>query len=334
MLGVAAAGALAVERRYAPDGTASEWYHHRDHLGSLRIVTDEAGRKAEAHDWYPYGQEMASWTATGATTRKLFTGHERDAETGLDYMLARYYASPSGAFLTVDPLDSSAKAEDPLSWNRYAYVRGNPLNRVDPTGEDPAESGEPKATPVQEDAPTGSAAALTAKHTKTLQKIAELLKNLQRRVSCLVMNHNAVGGGEQGAYGMNDLSGVGIHTEGWSTVRAESDQGEKHAQFNPKAKDRRLAFFSRDLIVFEIYTHDDDSYECSMGETQDRGVAAKMGPDVPVLCASRKGVYYVFGDGTHGQLFGPDWILSKTALAKTPVGCTDMPLEDGGFQIK
>ncbi|MEN6633453.1 MAG: hypothetical protein ABFD84_13565, partial [Candidatus Polarisedimenticolia bacterium] len=42
----------------------------------------------------------------------------------------------AGAFLTVDPLDASAKAEDPLSWNRYAYVRGNPLNRVDPTGED------------------------------------------------------------------------------------------------------------------------------------------------------------------------------------------------------
>jgi len=132
---VYAGGALAVERRYASDGTASEWYHHRDHLGSLRIVTDESGRKAEAHDWYPYGQEMASWTATGATTRKLYTGHERDAETGLDYMLARYYASSAGAFLTVDPLDASAKAADPLSWNRYAYVRGNPLNRVDPTGE-------------------------------------------------------------------------------------------------------------------------------------------------------------------------------------------------------
>ncbi|MEN6631779.1 MAG: RHS repeat-associated core domain-containing protein, partial [Candidatus Polarisedimenticolia bacterium] len=63
-------------------------------------------------------------------------GHERDAETGLDYMPARYHASSAGAFLTVDPLDASAKAEDPLSWNRYAYVRGNPLNRVDPTGEE------------------------------------------------------------------------------------------------------------------------------------------------------------------------------------------------------
>jgi len=133
---VYAGGALAVERRYASDGTASEWRRHRDHLGSLRIVTDESGRKAEAHDWRPYGQEMASWTATGATTRKLYTGHERDAETGLDYMLARYHASSAGAFMTVDPLDASAKAADPLSWNRYAYVRGNPLNRVDPTGEE------------------------------------------------------------------------------------------------------------------------------------------------------------------------------------------------------
>ena len=133
---VYAAGALAVERRYAPDGTASEWYHHRDHLGSLRIVTDEAGRKAEAHDWYPYGQEMASWTATGATTRKLFTGHERDAETGLDYMLARYYASPSGAFLTVDPLGRSARPSGPKTWNRYSYALGSPVVLTDPTGMD------------------------------------------------------------------------------------------------------------------------------------------------------------------------------------------------------
>ncbi|MCE5246902.1 RHS repeat-associated core domain-containing protein, partial [bacterium] len=85
----------------------------------------------------------------------------RDAETGLDYMLARYYASSAGAFLTVDPLDASAKAADPLSWNRYAYVRGNPLNRVDPTGEEDGDtSAEPEKKKELSDNGQGGAASL------------------------------------------------------------------------------------------------------------------------------------------------------------------------------
>jgi len=68
-----------------------------------------------------------------------FTGKERDAESGLDYFGARYYASSMGRFMSPD---WSAKAtpvpyavlNDPQSLNLYAYVRNNPLTRTDPTG--------------------------------------------------------------------------------------------------------------------------------------------------------------------------------------------------------
>jgi RHS repeat-associated protein len=65
-----------------------------------------------------------------------FTGHERDfgsdgART-LDYMHARYYSSSMGRFLSVDPVLGDASA--PQSWNRYSYVRNNPINRTDPDG--------------------------------------------------------------------------------------------------------------------------------------------------------------------------------------------------------
>jgi len=46
----------------------------------------------------------------------------------------RYYASAYGRFNTADRLASSAMAGDPGSWNRYAYVGGDPVNRKDPKG--------------------------------------------------------------------------------------------------------------------------------------------------------------------------------------------------------
>ncbi len=71
----------------------------------------------------------------------LFTGKERDTESGLDYFGARYYAS--GMWRMMSP-DWSAKASpvpyadlaNPQSLNLYSYVTNNPLNRTDPTGHD------------------------------------------------------------------------------------------------------------------------------------------------------------------------------------------------------
>jgi RHS repeat-associated protein len=64
----------------------------------------------------------------------VFTGKERDAESGLDYFGARYYASSMGRFMSPDPLMASAKIWDPQTWNRYTYGRNNPLTMIDPTG--------------------------------------------------------------------------------------------------------------------------------------------------------------------------------------------------------
>jgi len=72
-------------------------------------------------------------------TEHHFTGKERDAESGNDYFGARYYASSMGRWLSPDwsakvmPVPY-AKLDDPQSLNLYAYVRNNPLTRVDPDG--------------------------------------------------------------------------------------------------------------------------------------------------------------------------------------------------------
>jgi RHS repeat-associated protein len=50
----------------------------------------------------------------------------------LDYMHARFNSPLTGRFLSVDP--AGARPNRPQSWNRYSYVRGNPLTYVDPDG--------------------------------------------------------------------------------------------------------------------------------------------------------------------------------------------------------
>ncbi len=65
-----------------------------------------------------------------------FTGKERNTETGLDYFMARYFSSAQGRFTSPDPLLASARLTDPQTWNRYAYVKNDPVNMIDPDGQD------------------------------------------------------------------------------------------------------------------------------------------------------------------------------------------------------
>jgi len=112
-------------------------YYHLDALGSVRVVTDQAGQVIARHDFLPFGEE---WPAPQPTTKekKLFTGHERDAETGLDYFGARYYRPQVARFTTIDPVYTwGENLADPQRWNRYAYARNNPLKFTDPDGRMP-----------------------------------------------------------------------------------------------------------------------------------------------------------------------------------------------------
>jgi RHS repeat-associated protein len=75
-------------------------YYFADHLGSSRVVTSAAGTILDDSDFYPFGGERVVTSSTD--NPYLFTGKERDAESGLDYYGARYYASLAGRFQSPD----------------------------------------------------------------------------------------------------------------------------------------------------------------------------------------------------------------------------------------
>src|SRR6266850_3049773 len=58
-------------------------------------------------------------------------------EVQANIMLARYYSSSIGRFLSADQEQFSLKhLVLPQRWNKYAYVRNNPLSLIDPDGFD------------------------------------------------------------------------------------------------------------------------------------------------------------------------------------------------------
>ena len=117
----------AGSRRIARVAGGSRKYYLADHLGSTRSLVDEAGTVIAAYDYWPYGKILAT-SGTDATHFR-FTGHERDAESELDYMLARSYAYDIGRFLRPDPMQDQYPGISP-----YAYANNNPLKYVDPDG--------------------------------------------------------------------------------------------------------------------------------------------------------------------------------------------------------
>ncbi|BBB33443.1 hypothetical protein TTHT_2000 [Thermotomaculum hydrothermale] len=111
-------------------------FYHQDHLGTTRYITNDSGEILHTTDTLAYGEELTAPYENNkdeVLNTITYTGHEKDYETDLTYMLARYYSSQTGRFLSPDP-GYDYDQLDPMSWNLYAYVRGNPMNFDDPSG--------------------------------------------------------------------------------------------------------------------------------------------------------------------------------------------------------
>src|SRR3990170_1677614 len=66
----------------------------------------------------------------------LFTGEQRDSESGYYYLRARYYDQAIGRFIARDPKTPAKEDfQSPARLHLFAYVTNNPVNLTDPTGE-------------------------------------------------------------------------------------------------------------------------------------------------------------------------------------------------------
>jgi RHS repeat-associated protein len=115
-------GGLPIEQVSAEE---SPTYLHHDQLGSTRLLTSSSGETIGAFTYGAYGELEGQ--AGSATTPMGFAGQYTDAQSGLQYLRARFYDPSTAQFMTLDPIL-------PLTRSPYDYARDNPLNRVDPRG--------------------------------------------------------------------------------------------------------------------------------------------------------------------------------------------------------
>ena len=105
-------------------------FYNSDGLGSTIALTDFSGNTRAEYEYDPFGNLNKS--RGDVANRFLFTGEERDPETGLYYLRSRWYDATVGRFITDNSF--GALVPLPLSFNRSLYALNNPANVVDPLG--------------------------------------------------------------------------------------------------------------------------------------------------------------------------------------------------------
>lgn len=120
-----------------------------DRLGSLMSLYNSGGI-VQKFSYDAWGNRRHSLTGVALSSAELadansitsygYTGHEHIDEFGLINMNARIYDSKIGMFISVDPQAGSYPGTYP-----YTYCGGDPMNRVDPTGEDYWSTSDPNA---------------------------------------------------------------------------------------------------------------------------------------------------------------------------------------------
>ncbi|TVX93167.1 RHS repeat-associated core domain-containing protein [Paenibacillus agilis] len=109
------------------------YYYHLNGHSDVTALTDSKGNIVASYAYDAWGNITAQNGPLAEGNPYRYAGYRYDKQTGLYYLLARYYNPTNGSFLTLDPHLGSM--EMPLTKNGYTYANNNPVNLVDPDGE-------------------------------------------------------------------------------------------------------------------------------------------------------------------------------------------------------
>ncbi len=128
-----AADGTTVQRRFYREGEqrlggsdAGAYFYTRDHLGSIREVTDSTATVRARYDYDPYGQREK--LSGNLSCDFGFTGHFTHQASGLVLTLYRAYDAETGRWISRDPIGENGGI------NLYGYVAASPVNMWDPLG--------------------------------------------------------------------------------------------------------------------------------------------------------------------------------------------------------
>jgi RHS repeat-associated protein len=117
------------------NGSAFErFYVVRDGTNSVRMLLDSTGNVSATYDYDAFGNILSVSNTNPLTIGNPYQFHSeyRDPATGLVYLRARWYDSGDGRFLRADSYEG--EQENPMTLNKYTSFNNNPLNLIDPSG--------------------------------------------------------------------------------------------------------------------------------------------------------------------------------------------------------
>jgi RHS repeat-associated protein len=136
---IQAGNAAVAQRTLRSNGVNDTRYLHQDHLGSVDVITNEAGGVVQRLSYDAFGKRRnvgppgaTDWTNVAAITQRGFTFHEALDNVDLVHMNGRVYDANIGRFISADPFIQAPLMSQ--SFNRYSYVVNNPLSMTDPSG--------------------------------------------------------------------------------------------------------------------------------------------------------------------------------------------------------
>nr|WP_314550334.1 RHS repeat-associated core domain-containing protein [uncultured Ottowia sp.] len=106
---------------------ASYHYLVTDHLGTPVLALNKAGETTWKANYEAFGKAIINPASTAQINLRL-PGQYFDAETGLHQNWNRDYAPGIGRYVQADPIGLAGGE------NRYVYVNGNPLPKIDSEG--------------------------------------------------------------------------------------------------------------------------------------------------------------------------------------------------------
>ena len=112
-------------------GDNSCHYYHFDEMGNTLFLTNDSGAITDTYLYGPYGENLGTTDSTdNPFTWQGKYGAMRENGSGLYYMRSRWYDSQSARFISRD----IARSKDPREINPYQYAVQNPLDYIDPLG--------------------------------------------------------------------------------------------------------------------------------------------------------------------------------------------------------
>lgn len=125
-----------VTKRFFPQGVqladgpnAGNYYYTRDHLGSIRELTDSGGNVRAEYAYDPFG--VRTKVSGDLDSDYGFAGMFWSSEANLSITHFRAYDPTLGRWLSRDPLRNAELTQGP---NLYAYVGNQPIAMTDPEG--------------------------------------------------------------------------------------------------------------------------------------------------------------------------------------------------------